>query len=1022
MLKKEFKLNCIFDNNKYSTKPKKNDMSSINNRLMTQEEQTLSINEFMLNVANGKSYLSGRIINRSLGRKADNFKDINFFSLDVDNHYLDTNNNNVYTNYTQKQAREVVENAVGITPLFIYRTFTGFNEDCSERFRMIYGIESEVDANTIKTIISSILEKTGDVFDKACVEANRMFLGTNLTNTTRANINATSKPLVLFRTPILLTDTKINELVIEKEKKDADIKEAIKIVRLENIAKYKNNANSGNGEFNEDAIYQLQQIDIHNYLGTSSEGNIGCPIHGGEDKNFSIYYKGGMWKTACHSHDCIKGGSIIDLHMALNDIDAGQSIKELCQMYNIEQFNPKPVIINSKKTTNFTVDKYISEDKKVLDAILDIVKTNNKILLTGAMGCGKTHFICNELYKYGQSICKKVVVVIPGVAQLENLQENKGVHIVCEGNPFDEEHNSSVIATTPESLPKVVEALGDNNFILVVDESHERITSLSYRTGYKADNIGKAERLAHKIIHLTATTTTLIGDKFDEVIKVTSKAVITNKVKIIKVPAKNYSDTLLTIIKNELEKGRKPILFHNDIKQNKEIKELLEVKNQVVVYEYEEKQQYLFGEQLPNRIIKNEFSTSAETVNSKSKSENIKNGTIKADITLLTSAVLAGVDLASKPKNILIVGCKGMMIDNIIQLIGRFRSGIEVILVVPEHEAKKEYFDFDFICNKSLDGSQELANSINTNPKIKLLFEDGVAKSANIKFIGDKWGINPPEIVAKVYENWSRVVLYNPEKLAGILKNQDAFNIKGNITIDEYTEPVGTVMADISKAKKEERKEIIETSKDILLEQDDFTLEKLLNRGLLRHIDDISLEILEQAAEWHEAAEAHIEKINLIARELFKDDEGNINIAKAFRLFYEKPYSEIYKNIEQKQAREINSFIKLHGLEFYTSKKFDKFKPSKDIIQARIREQLADIEIKRGRLTNGRVTSLTEILINEGYIRSKNVKLYLSGDTSIEDKVKAFEKIRKDVQGSIENIYNFRNNTEGNNSISSVKY
>ena len=1016
MLKKEFKLNCIFDNKSYNMKPLKNDMSSINNRLMTQKEQTLSINEFMLNVANGKSYLSGRIIDKSLGRKANNFKDINFFSLDVDN---DTD-----IKYTQKQAREAIKDVVGVTPLFIYRTFTGFNEDGSERFRMVYGLENEVDANTIKTIISLILEKTGDIFDKACVDANRMFLGTNLKETTRMNINATSKPLVLFTMPILLTDTKINELVMEKEKKDADIKEAIKIVRLENIAKYKNSTNSGNGEFNEDAIYQLQQIDIHDYLGVDSgKNNICCPIHDGKDKNFSIYYKGGMWKTACHSHGCIKGGSIIDLHMALNNIDAGQSIKELCQMYNIEQFNPSQVVISAKKTTNFIVNKYISENKKVLDAILNIVKTNNKILLTGAMGCGKTHFICNELYEYGQSICKKVVVVIPGVAQLENLQENKGVHIVCGGNPFDEEHNSSVIATTPESLPKVVEVLGDNNFILVVDESHERITSLSYRTGYKADNIGKAEKLAHKNIHLTATTTTLIGDKFDEVIKVTSRAVITNKVKIIKVPSKNYSDAIFTFTKNELEEGRKPILFNENIKQNKEIKELLEVKNQVVVYEYEEeKQQNLFGFELPNKIIKNEFLTSAESVNSKSKSENIKNGTVKADVTLLTSAVLAGVDLASKPKNILIVGCKGMMIDNIIQLIGRFRSGIDVVLVVSEHETKKEYFDFDFICHSRLEGSQQLANCINTNPGIKSLYEDGVAKSANINFIGDKWGINPPEIVAKVYENWSRAVLYNPEKLAGILKKQDAFKVDGNITIEEYTEPVGTVLADIAKAKKEERKEIIETSKKVLLEQDDSTLEKLLNKGLLKHIDDISPEILEQAVEWHEAAEAHIEKINLIARELFKDDEGNINIAKAFRLFYEKPYAEIYRDIERKQAREINQFIKLHGLDFYTSKKFDKFKPSPDIIQARIRSYLLDIETKRGRLTNGRVTSLTEILINEGYIRSKDVKLYLSGDTNIEDKVKAFEKIRKDVQGSIENIYNFRNNAEGNSSISSIKY
>ena len=1009
-------LNCIFDSKSYNIKPQKADMSLISNRLINQDEQILSVNDFIKNVASGKSYLSGRIIDKSLGRKADNFKDINFFSLDVDN---DTE-----IKYTQKQVKDMVFDIIGITPLFTYRTFTGFNIDNSERFRMVYGLESEVDAKTISIIIGYILEKTGNIFDKACIDASRMFSGTNLVNTTRANINATSKPLSVIKTPVLLTDTKIAEMVLEQEKKDADIKTAIAIIRLENIAKYKNSTNSGNGEFNEDAIYQLQQIDIHNYLGVnSSKGNICCPIHSGKDKNFSIHGQNGVYnKVTCHSRGCIKGGSIIDLHMALNNINAGQSIKELCKMYNIEQFKPRPVVINSKKTSDFIVNKYISEDKKILDEILDIVKTNNKILLTGAMGCGKTHFICNELYEYGQSIGKKVVVVIPGVAQLENLQKNKGVHIVCEGNPFDEDHNSSVIATTPESLPKVVEALGDNNFILVVDESHERITSLSYRTGYKADNVGKAERLAHKIIHLTATTTTLIGDKFDEVITVTSKAVITNKVKIIKVPSKNYSDALLTITKEELEKGRKPILFNNNIEQNTEIKELLEVKNEVVVFEYTDKQQDIFRVQQPNKIIKNEILTSAESVNSKSKSENIKNGTVKADITLLTSAVLAGVDLASRPENELIVGCKDMLIDNIIQLIGRFRSGVEVVLVIPDNETKKEYFDFDFICHERLEGSQQLTDSVNTKPMIRSLYEDGVEKTANIKFINDKWEINPPEIVAKVYENWSRAVLDNPEKLAILLEQQVAFETDDKIIIEEYTEPTGTVMADISKANKVERKEIIEVSKKILLEQDDSTLERLLNKGLLKHIDNISPEVLEQATEWHKAAEKHIDKITLIAHELFKDNEGNIDTAKAFRLFYEKPYSEIYKNIEQKQAREINKFIRLHGLDFYISKEFDNFKTSKDIIQAKIRSYLIEVEHKRGRVTDNKIIEITEMLINKGYIKNKDTKLYLSGDTSPEDKAKAFKQVGENVQGSIQNIYNFRCNAKGNNSISSVKY
>ncbi len=136
---KPFLFNCIVDNKVYTVKPTGYEIGLISNRLSKGQELKLSIDEFKAELEKGKTYLSGYIKDKSIGRKKNNIININFFSLDVDNHYQE-DNKDIYTNYTIQEATNKVESLLNIKPILSYVTFTRENTNGSKRFRLVYAI------------------------------------------------------------------------------------------------------------------------------------------------------------------------------------------------------------------------------------------------------------------------------------------------------------------------------------------------------------------------------------------------------------------------------------------------------------------------------------------------------------------------------------------------------------------------------------------------------------------------------------------------------------------------------------------------------------------------------------------------------------------------------------------------------------------------------------------------------------------------------------------------------------------
>lgn len=971
------KLNCIFDNREYKQKPQGQEFGAISRRLEARPGKNISVEEFKNELEKGKSYLSGSFIDRSKGRKADNIENINFFSLDVDNHYLDKNNNDVYTNYTRQDAINKVKELLGITPVIAYTTFTGINNNGSERFRLIYFIDLFCGSGEVALILKYISENSGDIFDKACKDTSRIFL-------------ATDQDITIYDDYIKLSIDKINEI------------KALEAKRIETTQRQrtKRTNRSTDTNYSDDIVNELKSLDISDYLISQGYGDIEkykdgyrmpCPIHNGTNKNFYINQVNGVWLYKCFSKCSGDGGSIIDLHSELNNLNTGQAIKELLEIYNIKALEPITALSDS-----YTVQKYISQDKDATGAILQAIKDNRKVLVTGSMGSGKTHFITNDIYEYAKEIDKILILVIPGVKQLENLNANKGIDIVCSGAEYIK--GTKRVAVTPESLLKITDTLEPDSYILAVDESHERYTSL-YRTGYKNKNIEKAEVNAYKSIHLTATPRLLLNDNFDKVISIGTKTAISNNISIFKVKDK-LEDNMLSVVKTLIKNDKKPILFNNNKETNELFAKEIEVKEKITIVEYESGQLDLTRPNGPKFKEIDKIIVDTETIESGKRSKNIAEGNVKADLTCTTSAVMAGIDLYTDDKAVLVINTKGLPFDNLIQLIGRFREGIEVILIVDDPEIKKEYFNLEDRISYKIRSSQELANITNNNIYIDDLMKDGLKKNAKLQRLNDKWIVNETEVIAEVYEDWSRSVFQDMDKLKELLTKQKAFKVK-NIVVANFNDETESTMTELKKLSRAERKEIIEETTKIMVNLPDKELINILDKDYKGLTD----EEIDTYQEYFKVANKHMIKIKHAADKLFTDGAGLMDIAAAFRHFYSNSWASIEREIEQQQAREINRLLKKHGTDFYLSKEANPFKTSIDVVQARIRHELKDLENPRGRLSNIRFNQLVNVLVQEGYIYNKYTKI-LKEDPDEKGREKALKCLGDIIRAKVENIYN----------------
>ncbi len=669
------------------------------------------------------------------------------------------------------------------------------------------------------------------------------------------------------------------------------------------------------------------------------------------------------------------------------------------------------------------VKKYISEDKATVEVIINYVIAYKRILITGGMGIGKTYFVSTDLLQYAKSIGKKVVIVIPGVAQLENLNENKNLPIVCGDKSY---FDTDIVAVTPDSLlTKVLCKMKPDSYILVVDEGHQKILDCNFRKAFR--NIDIAEKNAYRTIYMTATPRVL-SNNFDKIIEITTQNPITNKVmyKNLDMDKKDNIDVKLSVIKKALEKYDNIIFFQDNIKINEKMAALLKNGENVTKKVYKDNYQYSIciggkiDKDYTDKVIW-EWTTQTETIHSGKENKDAKEGLLTANVTFVTRVINAGIDLRIKKgnKGILIIDATEKIdIDSFIQLIGRFREGIDVLILTKSHNAKDNdycYETFQSILKTRINISEMIAKVYNNN-KIKLeYFKNDLTTNCLEYNTGTKtYNVDLSLATEKTYSLWNQLLIYNINHFFELLKEQTAFVVNGEIENCSWLEEKLEVGEDIKNYKVIRKEKFTKVKKQMMSFKDNDLL-----AGVTKKYDKLETSQVNIAKEYHNLKpNSHTDQLRLTGELNIDEEEAAVDIVKAFRYFYSNPWSAIEEKIDARDARLINLELKLNGIENFLKKNLYETRTQKIPMQARIRFGFMETQKKQGRITENSIELITKEMIEEGYFKNKNTKVYLDSTAKDTDSEKAFIKIKHTVENIIEHTYNITVDRR----ISSVKY
>ena len=200
--------------------------------------------------------------------------------------------------------------------------------------------------------------------------------------------------------------------------------------------------------------------------------------------------------------------------------------------------------------------QYNIEEGEYLDNI-DIKITSGKVTMVVApTGIGKTTWAYN---KYKDD---KLFMVFPTISQVKQKEQDWNVHGIYGGT---HPNGDRVQIGTYDSIKKFLPCKDCNEYTLVVDECHNLVTAMGYRS--KAlKTVKKAFPEFKQVILLTATPVNTIEDGDDERIDISQT---NEKQEMVFVTCKDrYSS-----IKDRISKGKFNLIFHDNKKDGEELKE-----------------------------------------------------------------------------------------------------------------------------------------------------------------------------------------------------------------------------------------------------------------------------------------------------------------------------------------------------------------------------------------------------------------------------------------------------------------
>lgn len=299
MTKTESKVLVQVDSKAYAYKPEGKEIGGIKSRTQKSEAKNLTIEEIATEIEQGKSFSPG-ILEDGLG--ASNWKEQQIFGIDIDN------NDETLPILTPKEAIKICKDN-GMLPALCYKTFSDI--EVKPKFRFMFKLNEPLKDKSKRLLVASTLVALFPQADKSCVNADRIFFGTN------------RKVKILNKT---VSFDKILEL---SAKQAAPVKEVTELDKLKSEFDFESFLNETCGEITRKTETYIMYKN--------------CPICGHHD-DFIYYKKSKTFK--CFGAHGGAGGSIIDYLMATSKLSRKQAIDyfkhELCGLPKTSTIKTQP--------------------------------------------------------------------------------------------------------------------------------------------------------------------------------------------------------------------------------------------------------------------------------------------------------------------------------------------------------------------------------------------------------------------------------------------------------------------------------------------------------------------------------------------------------------------------------------------------------------------------------------------------------------------------------------------------------
>lgn len=447
--------------------------------------------------------------------------------------------------------------------------------------------------------------------------------------------------------------------------------------------------------------------------------------------------------------------------------------------------------------TQQQITKRVKRATDIMGDILQRIDINSKIKLgiSGGMSIGKT-FLINELAKNYSKQNIYNIMVAPVTTLCNQVAETEYYSFtrLISGDKY--EGDISVV-TTPDSLPKIIEKIGDSKFILYIDEAHKKVDEAFFRDkAYK--NIIKYGKLENCIAQLdfSATIENLIElEKYDVFYNLEGKNRPIKEFNLYVVDKLNQA-TKLSILNKFIKNENHIFYFNNNVEQNKKIDEIMNLKTR-------KSKLNLLNEDVK---VKHSHLSSANKDLSDISIDLVKRKTINSDIKYFgfTSAGEVGVEAyLDKPTDFIVFGNrKTFTFNGEIQATGRVRSEVDTVnLVVEKSENQIEFIsDWKQFREYEINAAYkeyenykrafDMIKGTNVENHLKMLisqasYNDKFGYYSSYEVEDDKIIINDYKLEYLMWQKYWGLILTRPDILLDKFKNHKSITVASTEIIDK---------------------------------------------------------------------------------------------------------------------------------------------------------------------------------------------------------------------------------------------